>query len=138
MISKDRIVAAFDGVAPHIAILDAAGKIVHVNAAWRRFAIENDCPDPKAYLGQNYLNTVRRSAWTGDELAHEALVGIAAVLSGEQQRFSQQYPSHALGVERWFVMTATRAAEGSDIVIAHDAVTPLVAPNAPAPPPRRG
>jgi two-component sensor histidine kinase len=126
MISKDRIVAAFDGIAPHIAILDAAGKIVHVNEAWRRFAVENDCHDPKAYVGQNYLNIVRRAAWTGDELAHEALEGIAAVLSGAQQRFSQQYPCHAPGVERWFVMTATRASEGSDIVIAHDAVTPLV------------
>jgi two-component sensor histidine kinase len=126
MISKDRIVAAFDGIAPHIAILDAASKIVHVNEAWRRFAVENDCPDPQAYLGQNYLNIVRRSASTGDKLAHEALDGIAAVLSGAQQRFSQQYACHAPGVERWFVMTATRASEGGDIVIAHDAVTPLV------------
>ena len=126
MISKDRIVAAFDGVAPHIAILDAASKIVHVNEAWRRFAAENDCPDPEAYLGQDYLTIVRRSAGTGDKLAREALDGIAAVLSGAKQRFSQQYPCHAPGVERWFVMTATRASEGGDIVIAHDAVTPLV------------
>ena len=126
MISKDRIVAAFDGIAPHIAILDAAGKIVHVNEAWRQFAVENDCHDPKAYVGQNYLDIVRRAAWTGDELAHEALEGIGAVLSGEQQRFSQKYPCHAPGVERWFVMTATRVSRGSDIVIAHDVVTPLV------------
>jgi len=126
MISKDRIVAAFDGIAPHIAIVDAAGKIVHVNEAWRRFAAENDCHDPKAYLGQNYLTIVRRSARTGDELARKALEGIAAVLSGAQQRFSQQYPCHAPGVERWFVMTATRASQGSDIVVVHNAVTPLV------------
>ncbi len=126
MISKDRVVAAFDGIAPHIAILDAAGKIVHVNEAWRKFAVENDCHDPKAYVGQNYLDIVRRSAWTGDELAAETLEGIAAVLSGAQQRFSQKYPCHAPGVERWFVMTATRVSQGSDIVIAHDAVTPLV------------
>ncbi len=126
MISKDRIVAAFDGIAPHIAILDSAGKIVHVNAAWRKFAVENECHDPKAYVGQNYLDIVRRSAWTGDEHAAEALEGIAAVLSGAQQRFSQKYPCHAPGVERWFVMTATRVSRGSDVVIAHDVVTPLV------------
>ncbi len=126
MISKDRIAAAFDGIAPHIAILDAAGKIVHVNEAWRRFAVDNDCHDPKAYLGQNYLDIIRRAAWTGDEIAHQALEGIIAVLSGELARFRQTYPCHAPGVERWFVMTATRASRGSDIVIAHDVVTPLV------------
>ncbi len=62
MISKDRIVAAFDGIAPHIAILDAAGKIVHVNAAWRLFAVENDCHDPRAFVGQNYLEIIQRAA----------------------------------------------------------------------------
>jgi two-component sensor histidine kinase/PAS domain-containing protein len=126
MISKDRIVAAFDGIAPHVAILDATGEIVHVNKAWRRFAVENDCADDKAYLGRNYLDIVRRSACTGDKLALEALEGIAAVLSGAQQRFSQQYPCHAPGVERWFVMTATRVSEGGDVVITHDDVTPCV------------
>ena len=80
----------------------------------------------KAYVGQNYLDIVRRAAWTGDELAHEALEGIAAVLSGDRQRFSQKYPCHAPGVERWFIMTVTRVSQGSDIVVAHDAVTPLV------------
>jgi two-component sensor histidine kinase/PAS domain-containing protein len=126
MISTDRIVAAFDGIAPHVAILDAAAEIVHVNKAWRRFAVENDCADDKAYLGRNYLDIVRRSACTGDKLAREALEGIAAVLSGAQQRFIQQYPCHAPGIERWFVMTATRVSEGGDVVITHDDVTPCV------------
>ena len=126
MISKDRIVAAFDGIAPHIAILDAAGNIVHVNDAWRVFAVENECPDPEAYVGQNYLDIVRRAVSAGDELAGEAEGGIAAVLSGAESRFSQKYPCHAPGVERWFQMTVTRVSRGGDIVIAHDAVTSLV------------
>ncbi len=126
MISKDRIVAAFDGIAPHVAILDAAGKIVHVNEAWRQFAVENECPDPEAYVGRNYLDIIRQAASAGDKLAGEAAEGIAAVLSGDRQRFSQQYPCHAPGVERWFIMTVTRVSRGSDIVVAHDAVTPLV------------
>src|SRR5208337_2212424 len=106
--------------------VDAAGNIVHVNEAWRLFAVENDCPDPKAYVGQNYLDIVRRAITAGDELAGEAEGGIAAVLSGAQQRFSQKYPCHAPGVERWFQMTVTRVSGGGDLGIAHDAVTPLV------------
>ncbi len=52
--------------------------------------------------------------------------GITAVLSGEQQRFSQKYPvPRARG--RALVRHDRDAGQpGSDIVIAHDAVTPLV------------
>jgi two-component sensor histidine kinase len=126
MISNERIASAFDGIAPHAAILDSNGVIVHVNSAWRRFAVENDCPDPKAYLGQSYLDIVGRSASSGDTLASEALSGIEGVISGALQRFSQRYPCHAPGVERWFIMTVTRALSGGDFVVAHDAVTELV------------
>lgn len=126
MISNKRIASAFDGISPHVAILDANGAIVHVNAAWRRFAAENDCPEPEAYLGQNYLHVIGRAVAAGDALAAEALSGIELVLSGASDRFSQRYPCHAPGIERWFIMTVTRARSGSDAVVAHDAVTELV------------
>ncbi len=126
MTSADRILSALDGIAAHLAILDPAGSIVHVNEAWRRFAAQNDCPDPNAYVGVNYIDACRRSAAAGEILATEAIAGIEKVISGEAQRFKQKYPCHSLTVERWFVMTVTRAHFSRDVVIAHDDVTPLV------------
>ena len=126
MIAEDLVSSAFNGLASHIAVLDPAGFIVYVNAAWHRFAVENGSCDLKAYLGANYLDLCRRSAATGDKLAMEAIEGISAVISGAAPRFSQRYPCHAPDAERWFLMTATPIHTGIGAVIAHDDVTPLV------------
>ena len=39
MIAEDLVSSAFNGLASHIAVLDPAGFIVYVNAAWHRFAV---------------------------------------------------------------------------------------------------
>ena len=126
MEAQDLVSSAFNGLASHIAVLDPAGFIVYVNAAWRRFAVENGCCDPKAYFGANYLDLCRRSAVAGDKLAMEAIEGISTVILGAVPRFSQRYPCHAPDAERWFFMTVTPIHTGSGVVIAHDDVTPLV------------
>ncbi len=125
-ISPERMAAALEGIAPEIAILDAAGVIVYVNAAWMRFAIENGSIDPKAHIGRNYLGVCFDASSGGDRLAREAAEGVKAVFSGALPCFSQKYPCHSREQERWFVMTVTRAGVGSDIVISHSDVTQLV------------
>jgi two-component system, chemotaxis family, CheB/CheR fusion protein len=125
MLYANRIVAAFDGLALNIAILDPAGNIVYVNPAWRRFAVENDCLDPTAYLGFNYLDVCEKSSASGDTLAQAAHAGIAKVFSGKAQDFRFVYPCHAPDAKRWFMMTVSKCHYGSDIVIAHDDVTLL-------------
>ncbi|MGO9170508.1 MAG: sensor histidine kinase [Rhodomicrobium sp.] len=126
MVSQDLVTSAFNGLASHIAVLDAAGFIVYVNASWRRFAVQNGSCDPGAYVGANYIDLCRRSAEAGDKLAIEAIEGISAVVSGAAPRFSQRYPCNGPGVDRWFLMTVTPVHAGSGAVIAHDDVTPLV------------
>ncbi len=125
-ISAERIAAALEGVSAEIAILDAAGMIIHVNSAWVKFGIENGSLNPEASLGQSYLDVCLKSGSTGDALAREALEGIRAVIAGALPSFGQRYPCHSREQERWFVMAVTRAPVGSDIVIVHNDITQLV------------
>jgi PAS domain S-box-containing protein len=125
-ISAERIAAAVEGISPEIAIVDAAGQIVHVNAAWVKFAVENGSSDPAAYLGQNYLDVCLKSSFAGDMLARDAHEGIIAVLAGALPHFAQKYPCHSREQERWCLLTVTRASSGSDIAIVHSNITQLV------------
>ncbi len=118
--------AALEGIPPEIAILDGSGVIVYVNSAWAKFAIENASLDPNAYLGHNYIDACVKASCAGDVFAREAAEGIKAVMAGALPSFGQKYPCHSQEQERWFLMSATRASVGSDIVIAHSDITQLV------------
>ncbi|MDP3225931.1 MAG: hypothetical protein Q8M96_22580, partial [Rubrivivax sp.] len=48
--------ALLDALPAHVALLDAKGVIVAVNAAWRRFADDNGLRDPGHGVGRNYLD----------------------------------------------------------------------------------
>jgi two-component sensor histidine kinase len=124
--SAELIVSAFDGLAAHIAILDANGYIVCVNRTWRRFAVQNGSCDPKGYIGANYIDVCRRAATAGDKLAAEAIGGISAVIARTSPRFAQRYPCHGPDGERWFLMTVTPVQTGTGTIIAHEDVTQLI------------
>jgi len=61
--------ATFNAVPTELAVLDAHGKIVEVNDAWRRFAEQNQLPCSKRGIDLNYLDNrpsaacSRRRAW---------------------------------------------------------------------------
>lgn len=114
-----------DGLSGHIAVLDASGMIVLVNHAWRRFATQSGLPDEEFLVGTSYLTAVERAVRSGaDPTAAEALRGIRAVLEGELEAFSLEYPCHAPGEERWFRVRATRAsAPEAPVVVCHDDIT---------------
>jgi hypothetical protein len=71
--THELVAVAFDALSSHIAVLDAEGKILLVNAAWRCFAIQNGGSDQQAFVGTNYLEACRHSVVAGDVLANEAL-----------------------------------------------------------------
>jgi two-component system CheB/CheR fusion protein len=51
-----RLQAIIDALPEHIAVVDVLGKIIMINAAWRRFAKANGDADLKrSGLGTNYL-----------------------------------------------------------------------------------
>jgi two-component sensor histidine kinase len=114
-------VSAFDTLTSHIAVLDSQGAILRVNEAWRRFALDNGSPDLNAYLGANYINVCRLAAAKGDQVASEALDGIAAVMAKTTPRFAFQYRCDTACNPRWFLMTVTPF--GSGVLVAHDDVT---------------
>lgn len=96
--------AILDSLVAHIAVLDAKGNILAVNAAWEGFAHQNDARDLACIRpGASYLEACR----SGGDSAREAFNGITAVLDGQSEHFVMEYPCHAPGEERWFLLFAT-------------------------------
>ena len=98
--------AVLDGLAEHVAVLDAKGDIMMVNAAWTRFAAENGDPGlAHTGVGVNYVGhcDIGEAALDSD-YARRAVEGIRAVLSGKRGHFALEYPCDAPNHSRWFVM----------------------------------
>jgi two-component sensor histidine kinase len=99
--------AGFDALAAHIAVLDAQGTIVAVNAAWERFGRARGAqPAVWGGIGLDYLEVCRRAAAESPE-ARDALTGLQSVLEGRQAAFAMDYPCHEPGTPRWFLLQAT-------------------------------
>jgi two-component sensor histidine kinase len=99
--------AAFNALTAHIAVLDAQGTIVAVNAAWERFGRVRQAP-PFVWtgVGLNYLDVCRRAAAESAE-AQDVLTGLQSVLERRQASFTMDYPCHEPGTPRWFLLQAT-------------------------------
>ncbi len=114
--------AAFDALATHIAIVDESGVILAVNRAWRDFAAAN-ASDTRALLeGANYLDICDASS---DSDAASFAAGMRAVLGGEQDSFTLEYPCHSPTEQRWFTGRVTRYQEYGQVrlVTAHERIT---------------
>ena len=122
-LSEGVVAAGLDSVPIEVAVLDAAGTIVLVNDAWRRFADANHGTDPDHWLGENYL-AISREAYA-DPLAARAVEGLEAILAGDDGTFLLEYPCHSAEEHRWFVMEAAGFdADGERYaVVAHYNVT---------------
>lgn len=103
---RQRLQNVLDALPEHVAVLDADGTIVMVNAAWIRFAKANGDPQLQhAGVGTNYLNACNTSPTEADSVqASRARLGIKSVLEGTSPSFSLQYPCHSPTEQRWFVM----------------------------------
>ena len=114
-----------DSLTAHIAVLDAQGRILLVNDAWRRFAERNGGLDRLVGIGANYFTACQNAIdHDRDALAQAALRGIRAVVNGEQPGFGLEYPCDAPTESRWFVMRVhalTGARPG--VVVAHEDIT---------------
>jgi putative nucleotidyltransferase with HDIG domain len=123
--SEQFALATLDALPERIAILDEAGVILAVNAAWRQFGADNGHTYPSARIGQNYIAMCVQVAAAGDNLARQAARGIGDVLTGWVATFTLEYPFHTATQQRWFSLTvAPFAAPGPGrVVVAHHDVT---------------
>jgi PAS domain S-box-containing protein len=116
--------ATLDALTSHIAILDERGTIIEVNAAWNRFAGENNFPASDD-VGNNYLKVCDSAADNFSKEAPTVGDGIRAVIAGQQKEFQLEYPCHSPHEKGWFLVRVTRF--GGDgpvrVVVAHENIT---------------
>ena len=115
-----------NSMSAHIAVLDENGVITLVNRAWEEFARQNgaDWPLEGVGLGTNYLQTCRQAHEAGAGDAGPIYEGLRAVINGEIDQFSLEYPCHSPTAERWFLLTATPfTGERCGAVVSHSNIT---------------
>ncbi len=103
-----RQVAILNALPALVALLDARGVIISVNAAWRRFAVENRFAGVDGGIGLDYL-AVCGSAMGVDAADYERIaVGVRAVLTDDAPSFSLEYSRDSpTTAERWYLLTVT-------------------------------
>jgi PAS domain S-box-containing protein len=114
--------ATLDSLTAQIAILDASGRIIAVNQAWRHFGEHNVLTWPTDPVGADYVRVFQACA--GCE-PHAAVVaeGITALLAGTGSDFQMPY----LCGSRRFLLRANRFEHEGAVhaVVAHEDVTEL-------------
>ncbi len=118
--------STLDALSIRIAILDASGTILAVNAAWRRLAVIDPMVGVPCDVGLNYLGACEAS---GQDRAGEAAAvaaGIREVMDLRRDEFSREYPCQAPGGRRWFNVRVTRFGDTGSVrvVVAHEDITP--------------
>lgn len=105
------LLAAFDSPLVQAALLDEAGRILRVNAAWRIFGREHGQRDRQFGVGRNYLHVCDQAVGEGAHEARQVALGIRQVLGGMRSYFHLAYPLHAPGGVRWWNVHVTRLDE---------------------------
>ncbi|WP_324756570.1 bacterio-opsin activator domain-containing protein [Haloarcula sp. GH36] len=110
--------STLDTLPMNIAVLDEEGTILFTNRAWREFAGLED----EEIEGVNYFETTDVEA---DEYAQAAVDGIKAVIAGEEELFTLEYPCHTPEEQQWFLMRVAPLPqqEAGSVVIAHIDIT---------------
>ena len=123
--------STIDALTSHICVLSKDGTIIAVNKAWRDFGQANGNPDGNpegdhSSLGLNYL-TICDEAGEDDVPSAEFAAGIRAVLHGQREEYSTEYPCHSPDQQHWFIIRVTRFISNllPRLVIAHTDVTAL-------------
>ena len=105
--SKDFQLSILSALSSSIAVIDIRGVVISINENWLKFASENSGVLSSVSPGINYLEVCKVAIKGGDHIAAQALAGINAVLEGDTEFFSLDYPCHSADAKRWFLMRVT-------------------------------
>ncbi|HEX5130479.1 MAG TPA: ATP-binding protein, partial [Usitatibacter sp.] len=117
--------AILESLDSRIAVLDARGVIVAVNAAWERFDLRREeAGFPAARVGDNYLERLDAAAARGMPFVAEGAAAARAVIARTRAFAAVDYRLDGPGGSSWFVARITPM-EGSDggVVVAHQDIT---------------
>jgi signal transduction histidine kinase/DNA-binding response OmpR family regulator len=120
--SERFIRSTLDALLTRVAVLDGAGKVLAVNAAWQRSVGHSTWLGGGCEIGLNYLSVCEESATPdGKTLAR----GVREVLSRQLESFSMEYSSARPDCQYWFVASVCRLEDfdSARIVITHEEVT---------------
>ncbi|AFZ73386.1 bacterio-opsin activator domain-containing protein [Natronobacterium gregoryi] len=120
MATRDALAeAALDTLPITVAVLDGNGNILLTNRAWD----ELDRDGKTDHVGVNYVATARMAEQ--DEYARRAADGLEAVLAGDRDSVSMEYPCQTPAQKQWFLMRASRfTVDGEDrVAVLHLEIT---------------
>lgn len=110
-----------------IALVDTQGTIIAVNQTWRYFAEQNNATS-NVSEGVNYLQTCLNSRGHDAEMGRRFGERLQAVLQGEIDEFSLEYPCHAPWERRWFMAKVSSFLDGETryAVVTHENISERV------------
>lgn len=99
--------AVLASLAAQIVVLDRGGNILMVNPAWVSFAQKTlGASVEGGGVGTNYLRVCRDAKGKDAEFARRVGDGIEAILNGDSDDFSIEYPCHCEHRRCWFLLQA--------------------------------
>lgn len=124
--SEQRTIEILAALKAHVAVVDRRGTIVAVNPAWEEFARANQGTAAKCNVGANYLDACRAASSPYAQEAPRVLAGLEAIIAGEVDEFSLEYPCHSPHEDRWFLLQITPLESSDGAVISHTNITDRV------------
>lgn len=124
--SNGLLSAAFDTVETPVAVLDANGRILLVNASWRRLSQQINGACERDVVGADYL-AVGLPGATAPRHALALRSGLRKLLRRTSGSFEHQACVKQAGTDHWYQLRATHVDAGGPIrvVVTHEDVTAL-------------
>jgi signal transduction histidine kinase/DNA-binding response OmpR family regulator len=120
--------STLDALSAHIAIIDASGRVLAVNKAWKAFTKASGSHALRCCENANCLDACREAQNQeagGSGCAEAFAAGIRAVLEGEKELFEMEYSLSGPGGTDWFHGRVTPFPGDGErrVVVAHENIT---------------
>lgn len=99
--------AIMDNIPENIAITDAEGTILYLNASWYQLIVERAVGASGFNIGGNFIQSFAAAFGTGGADVQAMENGLRAVVNGTQEQFVIDYPCYNNNKYTWFTATIT-------------------------------